>query len=140
MVEMRMLFEVETARLAASRRTPEHLDGLKGLLEEETAVASREIERIAEVDFGIHHLIAMATGNFIYPLLLNSFRQVYTSFTKRFFEDPEVVSVVFAFHRELLQAVEDKDEERAMEAMRRLLVHGRDRLKAMIAEEEREQP
>jgi len=140
MVEMRMLFEVETARLAASRRTREHLDGLKGLLEEEAGVDSREIERIAELDFGFHHLIAMATGNFIYPLLLNSFRQVYTSFTKRFFEDPEVVSVVFAFHRELLQAVEDKDEERAMEAMRRLLVHGRDRLKAMMAEEEREQP
>ncbi len=31
MVEMRMLFEVETARLAASRRTPEHLDALERL-------------------------------------------------------------------------------------------------------------
>lgn len=140
MVEMRMLFEVETARLAASRRTPEHLDALKGLLEEETVVDSREIERIAEVDFGFHHLIAMATGNFIYPLLLNSFRQVYTSFTKRFFSDPEVVSVVFGLHGELVQAIEGKDEKRAMEAMRRLLVHGRERLKAMTAEEERGQP
>ena len=103
-------------------------------------VDSREIERIAEVDFGFHHLIAMATGNFIYPLLLNSFRQVYTSFTKRFFSDPEVVSVVFGLHGELVQAIEGKDEKRAMEAMRRLLVHGRDRLKAMTAEEERGQP
>jgi len=140
MVEMRMLFEVETARLAASRRTREHLDALKDLLEQETAVDSREIERIAELDFGLHHLIAMATGNFIYPLLLNSFRQVYTSFTKRFFADPEVVSVVFGFHGELVQAIEGRDEERAMEVMRRLLVHGRDRLKTMIAEEERGQP
>ncbi len=78
-------------------------------------VDCREIERIAEIDFGFHHLIAMATGNFIYPLLLNSFRQVYTSFTKRFFSDPEVVSFVFGFHGELMQAIEDKDEKRATE-------------------------
>jgi GntR family transcriptional repressor for pyruvate dehydrogenase complex len=140
MVEMRMLFEVETARLAASRRTGEQLDALRGLLEEEAEADSREIDRIAEVDFGFHHLVAMATGNFIYPLLLNSFRQVYTSFTKRFFSDPEVVTVVFGLHRELVQAIEGRDEKRAMEAMRRLLVHGRDRLKAMTAEEERGQP
>ena len=139
MVEMRMLFEVETARLAASQRNTEHLDELKDLLEEEAVVDCREIERIAEIDFGFHHLIAMATGNFIYPLLLNSFRQVYTSFTKRFFEDSGVVSVVFGLHRELVQAIGDKDEERAAEAMRRLLVHGRDGLKAMMADEERGQ-
>jgi len=135
-----MLFEVETARLAAARRTPEDLEALRDLLKEESAVASGEIERIAEVDFGFHHLIAMATGNFVYPLLLNSFRQVYTSFTKRFFSDPEVISVVFGLHEELAQAIEGRDEKRAMEAMRRLLIHGRDRLKAMTAEEERGQP
>ena len=140
MVEMRLLIEVETARLAALRRTLEHLDALKDLLGEEKEVDSREIERIAEVDFGFHHLIAMATGNFIYPLLLNSFRQIYTSFTKRFFSDPGVVSLVFGFHRELVRAIEDKDEKKAMETMSRLLVHGRDRLKAMTAEEERRQP
>lgn len=139
MVEMRMLFEVETARLAASKRTQEQLDALKDLLEEEAVVDSREIDRIAEVDFGFHHLIAMATGNFIYPLLLNSFRQVYTSFTKRFFSDPEVVSVVFGLHGKLVEAIEGRDEKRATEAMRGLLVHGRDGLKAMMAEEERGQ-
>jgi DNA-binding FadR family transcriptional regulator len=140
MVEMRMLFEVETARLAAVRRTKEQLEELKGLLEEEAKVDSREIQRIAEFDFGFHHLVAMATGNFIYPLLLNSFRQVYTSFTKRFFADPEMVSVVFGFHRELAEAIEGKDETRAVEVMTRLLNHGRDRLQAMMAEEERGQP
>jgi len=47
---------------------------------------------------------------------------------------------VFGFHGELVQAIEDRDEERAMEVMRKLLVHGRDRLKTMMAEEERGQP
>ena len=140
MVEMRMLFEVETARLAAARRAQEHLDEMKSLLEEEAMVDTREIERIVELDFGFHHLVAMATGNFIYPLLLNSFRQVYTSFTKRFFSDPEMVSVVFGFHGELAEAIEGKDEKSAARVMTRLLNHGRDRLKAMIAEEERGQP
>ncbi len=140
LVEMRMLIEVETARLAASRRSREHLETLKGLLQEEAEVGSGEVERIAEVDFRFHHSIAMATDNFIYPLLLNSFQQIYTSLTKRFFSDPEMVCVVFGFHRELVEAIEDRDQEAAGGIMTRLLVHGRDRLKAMMAEQERGQP
>jgi DNA-binding FadR family transcriptional regulator len=140
LVEMRMLIEVETARLAALRRTVEHLDALKDLLNEEAEIGAGESRKIAEVDFRFHHLIAIATGNFIYPLLLNSFRQIYTSLTKRFFSDSEVLSVVFGFHAELVRAVEDRDDTRAVEIMTGLLVHGRDRLKAIMTEEERGQP
>jgi DNA-binding FadR family transcriptional regulator len=139
MLEMRMLIEVETARLAALRRSREHLEAFDELLREEEQIGYQKIERIAEVDFAVHHLIAMATDNLVYPLLLNSFRQVYTSLTKRFFSDPTVVSVVFAFHKELVQAVREQDEREAMEIMKRLLTHGSDRLKAVMAEEERRQ-
>jgi len=105
-------------------------------------VGSGEIERIAEIDFRFHPLISLATGNRNYALLLNSFRQVYMSLTKRFFSDPGTASVVFGLHRGLVQAIEDKHEKEAMETMRRLLVHGRDRLRAMMeeGEEERGQP
>jgi DNA-binding FadR family transcriptional regulator len=136
MLEMRMLIEVETARLAALRRTEEQLEALYDLLRAEEDAGSEAIGGIAEIDFGFHHLIAMATGNFVYPLLLNSFRQVYTSLSRRFFSDPGVLSVVFGFHRDLVAAIEGKDEKMAAEIMRGLLVHGRDRLKAVIAEEE----
>ena len=139
MLEMRMLIEVETARLAALRRTQEQLEALYDLLRAEEDVGSEAIGRIAEIDFGFHHLIAMATGNFVYPLLLNSFRQVYTGLSKRFFSDPGVLSIVFDFHRDLVAAIEGKDEKMAAEIMRGLLVHGRDRLQAMIAEEEEEE-
>jgi DNA-binding FadR family transcriptional regulator len=140
LAEMRMLVEVETARLAALRRSDEHLEALKELLREEAEIGAAESRKIAELDFRFHHRIAMATGNFIYPLLLNSFRQIYTSLTKRFFSDPEVLSVVFGFHAELVRAVRARDEEKAGEVMTRLLVHGRDRLMAIMAEEERGQP
>lgn len=136
LVEMRMLIEVETARLAARRRGPEHLEGLNELLEEEGRVGPRDPERVAEVDFRFHHLIAMATDNLIYPLLLNSFRRIYTSLTQRFFSDPQVIAFVFGLHRELVRAIEDRNEKKAADIMTRLLVHGRDRLQAMIAEEE----
>jgi len=139
MLEMRMLIEVETARLAALRRTEEQLEALSDLLREEEDVASEAIDRIAEIDFGFHHLVAMATGNFVYPLLLNSFRQVYVSLTQRFFSDPGVLALVFGFHGDLVEAIKEQDEEMAAEIMRRLLVHGRDRLKAMIAQEEEEE-
>ncbi len=139
MLEMRMLFEVETARLAALRRTDEQVEGLQALCRQERDVGPEASHRIAELDFEFHHLIAMATGNRVYPLLLNSFRQVYTSLTRRFFSDPGVAPVVFGLHGELVQAIEDRDEKVAMEIMERLLVHGRDRLKAMLADEEGEE-
>jgi len=82
----------------------------------------------------------MATGNRIYPLPLNSFRPVYASLTKRSFSDPGSASVVFGLHREMVQAIGAKGEKMAMEIMRRLPVHGRDRLKAITDEEERGQP
>lgn len=140
LAEMRMLVEVETAGLAASRRSGKDLEGLNELLAEEAGLDSREVDRIAEIDFRFHHRIAMATGNFIYPLLLNSFRQIYTSLTKRFFSDPKVTSVVFGLHRKLVRSIEERNERRAREIMTRLLVHGRDRLEALLAEEERGQP
>lgn len=139
MLEMRMLFEVETARLAALRRTDEQVEAFKALCRQEKDLGPEEFERIADLDFEFHHLIAMATGNRVYPLLLNSFRQVYTSLTTRFFSDPGMASVVFGLHGELARAIVDRDEKVAMEIMERLLVHGRDRLKAMLAEEEREE-
>jgi len=134
MLEMRQLFEVETARLAALRRSEDHLRELFRLLKEEGEADVNDVERITGLDFRFHHLIAMTSGNMIYPLLLNSFKQVYTNLAGLFFSEETVVPVVFSLHREMVQDIKVRDEKGAADVMKHLLDHGEKKLKQMIGE------
>ena len=128
LLEMRMLFEVEAARLAAANRTREHLAEFGDILEEENNTNAVDVEKISGLDFKFHHLIAMASGNLIYPLLLNSFKQCYLNLTGQFFADASLVPVVFSYHKEIVNAFENKDEKNAVQVMKRMLVHGAEHL------------
>ncbi|MGB5746854.1 MAG: FadR/GntR family transcriptional regulator [Desulfobacterales bacterium] len=129
LLEMRLLFEVETARLAALHRDREQLDSLSTLLQKEAMINHHDVEGICELDFDFHHLIALASGNHIYPLLLNSFRHCYANLAGQFFSDPTVVSVVFDFHKKMVKAIKDKDETSAVRIMEQMLNHGAENLK-----------
>ncbi|MBW1641950.1 MAG: FadR family transcriptional regulator, partial [Deltaproteobacteria bacterium] len=98
-LDMRMLFEKETAKLAAVHRTEEHLIRFENLLKAEEELNIHDTTAITETDFAFHHLIAMASGNMIYPLLLNSFKQFYLNLAGQFFSDASLIPTVFEFHR-----------------------------------------
>ena len=132
LLAMRMLFEVETARLAASNRKTKHLQAFNALLKNQETVALDQAQNIAELDFDFHHLIAMATGNRIYPLLLNSFKQVYCNLAGQFFSDPTVVEAVFEFHRKMVQTIGQRDADGAARIMTEMLAHGEEHLKRLI--------
>ena len=129
LLDMRLLFEVETARLAAANRNQEQLDSIRALLQEEDSINHQDVESISELDFDFHHLIALASGNHIYPLLLNSFKHCYLNLAGQFFSDPIVVPVVFDFHKKMAKAIKDKNEKSAAGIMRRMLDHGAENLK-----------
>jgi len=129
LLEMRLLFEVETARLAALHRDRDQLESFRTLLLEEDRINQRDVGAICELDFDFHHLIALASGNHIYPLLLNSFRHCYANLAGQFFSDPTVLSVVFDFHKKMVKAIQDKNETSAARIMRRMLDHGAEHLK-----------
>jgi fatty acid metabolism transcriptional regulator FadR len=129
LLEMRQLFEVETARLAALHRNREQLDFLCALLQKEDSINHLDVDAICELDFDFHHLLALASGNHIYPLLLNSFKHCYANLAGQFFSDPTVVPVVFDFHKKMVKAIQDKDEKSAATIMEQMLNHGAEHLK-----------
>jgi GntR family transcriptional regulator, transcriptional repressor for pyruvate dehydrogenase complex len=128
-LEMRTLFEVETARLAALRREAAHLEQLEKLLEEELSADVNDADRLAAIDFKFHHTLSMAAGNLVYPLMLNSFRELYLNLSGRFFSTPGVAREVFSFHKVLLQAIDVQNEQAAAAAMQAMLAHGARHLK-----------
>lgn len=133
LLNMRLLVEIENARLAANNRTTAQLEEFKNVLEQEATADHSDIETITRLDFEFHLILAIATDNLLYPLLLNSFKPVYTNLTDQFFQDESVVSIVFDFHKKLVAAISDCDAERAADIMHKMLSHGEDRLRKIIS-------
>ena len=135
LLNMRMLFETENARLAAKNRTDEHLEQLQELRKREAGASANDVDALVAIDFEFHLLLAMATENLLYPLLLNSFKPIYTNLARQFFRNPEVVASVFDYHGQLAAAIEARDGKMAETVMREMLANGEDRLRQIIAKQ-----
>ncbi|OHD25139.1 MAG: hypothetical protein A2Y38_05265 [Spirochaetes bacterium GWB1_59_5] len=131
-LEMRLLFEVETARLAAKRRSPENLAELRASLERERSAGSLPARAVADIDFEFHISIAIASGNEIYPLLMNSFRRIYQDILEAFYADESVVGPVFTLHCRIVEAIDRRDEAGARDAMLELLSFSETNLRRIL--------
>ena len=136
LLQMRMLLEPAFARFAAENRTEEHLGEFYSILETEKSAGYDNIHKITELDFDFHLLVAVASGNTVYPLLLNSFRPVYTNLSGQFFKDPQLISDVHGYHRNIIKAIESRNGKKAVSLMKTLLNHGQKHLRRMIDQEE----
>ncbi|MFZ5808036.1 MAG: FadR/GntR family transcriptional regulator [Chloroflexota bacterium] len=132
MLELRLLLESETAYLAALHRTAEQQQEFEKLLEAEQGAACDDAPLLTELDFSFHLNIAIASGNLVYPLIINSFKGVYTSLSGQFFRQycgSAVVGEVHNFHAQLVRAIEAQRAEAARQIMVEMLRHGERYLK-----------
>lgn len=135
LIRVRAVVENETARLAAANRTEDHLETFRRILRAEEGASLRDIEHISGLDFEFHLTIAVASGNLVYPLLINSFKPVYLNFTSLFFSDARAIPETFGFHRRLLSAIDVKNPAGAAEVMTEMLARGEQRLKELLSRE-----
>ncbi|MCK5311605.1 MAG: FadR family transcriptional regulator [Desulfobacteraceae bacterium] len=136
LLQLRFNMEVENAGLAAININGKELKELNEHIKKESNIDRDHIEDIVNLDFEFHLLIAMATHNMIYPLLINSFRLLYTNFTRRFFTDQLVITDVFNFHKKLVKAIEMKNSAKSKKIMQEMLTHGEIHLKKTIKNRE----
>jgi DNA-binding FadR family transcriptional regulator len=132
MIDMRLTVETETARLAALNRTPEQMTGFHAMLIQERQTANDNPQTLTDLDFSFHLSVAIASGNLVYPLIINSFKGVYTSLTGEFFRKycgTPVVETVRQFHVRLVEAFEGQNSENARNIMIEMLEHGEAYLK-----------
>lgn len=123
-MEFRRLFETECARLAALNRTEKQIVELRSKLDEEKAEKSGDLLLQAVLDFQLHHLIALASGNIFYPMLLISCKPLYINFASMFYSIPGIRPAVLQFHTDLVEAIIRKDPDHARAGMVALLEHG----------------
>ncbi|MGD0876541.1 MAG: FadR/GntR family transcriptional regulator [Anaerolineales bacterium] len=136
LIAMRLLVESETACLAALNRTDQQMKEFYSLLDEETRAACSDPQTLTGLDFSFHLSIAVASGNLVYPLIINSFQGVYTHLTGVFFNrycGTEVAEAVRRFHVQLVEAIEQREAGSAVSIMTAMLNHGAEYLEKQPA-------
>ncbi|MBM4315308.1 MAG: FadR family transcriptional regulator [Deltaproteobacteria bacterium] len=114
LVEVRQPLEGETAAIAAERANGEHLRQLERAVHD-LATASKWDDRI-EADVRFHRILAEATGNPVFVLLLETLAE-FMEASRRKTMRYAGVDVALDGHRAILDALVERDPVRARKAM-----------------------
>lgn len=131
-LELRELIEVQSAKLACHKRTESHIKQLEQITCQERTIHRENIPGIVDLDYNLHHIIALASGNSIYPLLMNTFKKLYTSLSSIFYTVENIVDEVFNFHFDLVESIKQKDETKSVEIMTKIMKHGEEYLHSLL--------
>ena len=131
-LQMRFLLEVEASKLSALNRNEGHLEQFSTIIETEQRLDRGDVEAWTQIDFEFHHLVTMSTGNILFPLLFNSFKQFYTNLSGKFFSSPSARLEIPMFHQNLFLAIEKKDADESMNIMKKMLLHGEENLRRIV--------
>jgi len=132
LLAVRLLFETEAARLSASNRTEQHLEKLADFISKEEKINNLIPKEIAKLDFKFHYTIMEASGNFFFPLLINSFKPIYLHLVEMFYSDTSVYETVLNYHKKLYNAIKNKNETDCKNIIESLLKHGAEHLEQLI--------
>jgi GntR family transcriptional repressor for pyruvate dehydrogenase complex len=116
--EARVIHEVETARLAAKRRTPADLAAMQSIIAR-SRDSLREGRNLAEDDEAFHLALIVAAKN---PMLLRIAKSLYLmtrSVRQAYFQTSGSGAQSIREHLRILEAVESRDPERAAKLLRR---------------------
>jgi GntR family transcriptional repressor for pyruvate dehydrogenase complex len=118
--EVRLTLELQTARLAALRATPDDVDALVASCDrlEGLAESGGGIEEVAVEDVEFHRIIARATHNPLYLVLLDSIGDVLLEIRRATVGIPGRQELAVEHHRRVADRVAARDEAGAEAAMR----------------------
>lgn len=124
-LEVRSLFEVGLVKLAATRATDEDLARMREALDRMRSCA--EPEDVVSADLDFHLALSAATGNPLVAVLMGPLTKPMREHLLAAVRIPERLEQSIAEHEAIVQAVADRDPERAASLMERHL--------AIVAEE-----
>lgn len=111
-LEVRRSLEVEAARLAALRRSPDQVVELRELRDRRAAAfAGGELEQMVEADLVLHRTIARASGN---PVLLALYENLLDAITENIRFNFEHPAHDDDSHHELVEAIATGDADAAI--------------------------
>jgi DNA-binding FadR family transcriptional regulator len=132
-VEARLIFEPEAARLAAQRAEPEDLDEMNEVIEKMSA-AVKSGDLPTSFDLKFHKLIARAARNPILEMLSDSMLEVASQVITGLHPSRDVLRHVVRRHRDVFEAVRNRDSDLAFAIMSKHIIDVRNRLAKRTAD------
>ncbi len=124
LMAIRQLIEIESASLAAVKRTDEDLKELEEIVNNKMLLDISNPDYIAEQNFLFHYKITLASGNILYALLMGSFEPLCIELIRKYFHAGENSEISVHRHKKLFNAIKARDPEKAAQQMKEILTHG----------------
>lgn len=121
--EVRNCLELKTVELAAQRASDEQIEGIRQACELMHGLEGCA-EEASQADMLFHRTIAEATGNELFLVLVDSMSDVLLHVRRATLGDKKRGEIALEQHRRVAQAMEKRDVEGAIEAMRFHLADG----------------
>ncbi|MFZ5572130.1 MAG: FadR/GntR family transcriptional regulator [Thermodesulfobacteriota bacterium] len=132
LLDLRRLIIPEICYCAALNR------GKNDLRDLERIVFQSDDMPIEEKDWRVHNLIARASGNLLFVILLNSFTALAGDLWRLYFDVEENRSRSRQFHGDIFEALKNKDAVRAKEIMLAVLLFAEEQTLKALGMESRE--
>jgi GntR family transcriptional regulator, transcriptional repressor for pyruvate dehydrogenase complex len=117
-IEARLLVEVEIARLAAMRRTPEDLRRIEAAIKEQEHRLAGDVRKLLKVAANFNVLLADAAHNEVLLAIIQPFVALMIERGSKVYKLDGFREWDIAEHRGLFEAVRDQDSELAAQRMR----------------------
>jgi GntR family transcriptional regulator, transcriptional repressor for pyruvate dehydrogenase complex len=131
LLRVRSMTESFIAREAALQAMTEDLSLLREAGDELIATIRKrpdDIQRLSELDFKFHAALARASHNLVSQLLFNSFKPMYQYYADYYYTLKDTHPVTIAFVGDLIQALGEKDEDRAEAVMKKAALFSEERV------------
>ena len=136
-LEVRMTLEELAVRYACKRITAEQLAELRHLAGEfKKSLYGNDVGACAQADVVFHDAIYEATGNKRLIQILNNLREQMYRYRMEYLKDRQTHNTLLKEHEELVEALEQKDEERAIEVTCRHVVRQKEHIIAILNQKE----
>jgi GntR family transcriptional repressor for pyruvate dehydrogenase complex len=130
--EVRSMLEVEAAGLAAHRATEADRAALESALDDMVAHHDDPGRYVAS-DLAFHASLVAATHNELFSVLFGPLASRMQEIVQISFREPGAVSGGLTHHRNILESIEQRDPERARQAMRDHLKHAQALVEDVLA-------
>lgn len=114
MAEMRILFVKEMLVLACSRIDEQLLASMENIVEEISSADLKD-RQTGQLDFDFYYSLAKASGNRFFVFILNTVHQVMKSVIGVYFQVKDNPKTSIKLYRDLIDALRERDSERALE-------------------------
>ncbi|MFP4446758.1 MAG: FadR/GntR family transcriptional regulator [Desulfosudaceae bacterium] len=121
-LELRRLMVPEMAAGAAKKRTEAHLADLK-------AVISDPALSMKDKDIRLHHIIARASHNILYVIVLNFFYRLSGEVIASYFDNPETTERTCRFHADIYNAIKNQHPVKAKKIMNDILAYAEEKIR-----------